>query len=385
VPSVTDATTRGRTLAPELAALSEAALAVASDLDVESVLRTIVEAARTLAGARYAALGVPDEDGLFQQFVTAGVSDAQWKAIGPAPRGHGLLGVLLRQRTAYRTDDIRSDDRFEWWPAAHPILTSFLGVPIVADDVVLGAIYVANKCDGARFTEEDEYLLTLLAAHAGIGLRHARLYERSRELTIVEERTRIARELHDAVAQKLFSLRLSAEAAATLARRDSERAAEQVARVAALSGEVLGELRSVIDALRPAELVDDGLAATLAKHVDVLDRVHPATVTLEATSLPRLPADVEDAALRIAQEAMHNALRHGDPAAVTVRVDASAQRLLLEVIDDGSGFDVEEARRGSRRLGLASMRDRAAGVGGVLTVRSAPGAGTLVRLEVPRG
>lgn len=385
MPSVTDATTRDRTLAPELAALSEAALAVASDLDVESVLRTIVEAARTLAGARYAALGVPDEDGLFQQFVTAGVSDAQWKAIGPAPRGHGLLGVLLRQRTAYRTDDIRSDDRFEWWPAAHPILTSFLGVPIVADDVVLGAIYVANKCDGARFTEEDEYLLTLLAAHAGIGLRHARLYERSRELTIVEERTRIARELHDAVAQKLFSLRLSAEAAATLARRDSERAAEQVARVAALSGEVLGELRSVIDALRPAELVDDGLAATLAKHVDVLDRVHPATVTLEATSLPRLPADVEDAALRIAQEAMHNALRHGEPAAVTVRVDASAQRLLLEVIDDGSGFDVEEARRGSRRLGLASMRDRAAGVGGVLTVRSAPGAGTLVRLEVPGG
>ena len=145
------------------------------------------------------------------------MADAQWKAIGPAPRGHGLLGVLLQRRTPYRTDDIRTDDRFEWWPAAHPVLTSFLGVPIVADDAVLGAIYVANKCDGASFTEDDEYLMTLLAAHAGIGLRHARLYERSRELTIIEERTRIARELHDAVAQKLFSLRLTAEAAATVA------------------------------------------------------------------------------------------------------------------------------------------------------------------------
>jgi signal transduction histidine kinase len=379
---VTDAAIRGRSRAPELSALSEAALAVASDLEVESVLRTIVEAARTLAGARYAALGVPDEEGLFQQFVTAGVSEAQWKAIGPAPRGHGLLGVLLQRRTPYRTDDIRTDDRFEWWPPAHPVLTSFLGVPIVAEDVVLGAIYVANKCDGERFTEDDEYLLTLLAAHAGIGLRHARLYERSRELTIIEERTRIARELHDAVAQKLFSLRLTAEAAATLANRDPQRAAEQVARVAGLSGEVLSELRSVIDALRPAQLVDDGLAATLAKHVDVLDRVHPAAVTLHSARLPRLPADVEDAALRIAQEAMHNALRHGSPAAVTVRMEGSRERLLLEIVDDGSGFDLEAARRGSRHLGLASMRDRAAAVGGVLTVRSTPGVGTLVRFEV---
>ena len=100
---MTDAALRGRSRAPELAALSEAALAVASDLEVESVLRTIVEAARTLAGARYAALGVPDEEGLFQQFVTAGVTDAQWKAIGPAPRAHGLLGVLLQRRTPYRT------------------------------------------------------------------------------------------------------------------------------------------------------------------------------------------------------------------------------------------------------------------------------------------
>ncbi len=380
---MTDATLRGRSRAPELAALSEAALAVASDLEVESVLRTIVEAARTLAGARYAALGVPDEEGLFQQFVTAGVTDAQWKAIGPAPRGHGLLGVLLQRRTPYRTDDIRTDDRFEWWPAAHPVLTSFLGVPIVADDEVLGAIYVANKCDGASFTEDDEYLMTLLAAHAGIGLRHARLYERSRELTIIEERTRIARELHDAVAQKLFSLRLTAEAAATVATRDPARAAEQVARVAELSGSALRELRSVIDALRPAELVDDGLVATLAKHVDVLDRVHTARVRLDAGTLPRLPADVEDAVLRIAQEAMHNALRHGGPSMVTVRLSVVGSTLLLEVIDDGSGFDVEAASRASRRLGLVSMRDRAAGVGGSLSVRSAPGSGTQVRLEVP--
>jgi signal transduction histidine kinase len=178
-------------------------------------------------------------------------------------------------------------------------------------------------------------------------------------------------------------LRLTAEAAATLATRDPARAAEQVARVAELSGSALRELRSVIDALRPAELVDDGLVATLAKHVDVLDRVHTARVRLDAGILPRLPADVEDAVLRIAQEAMHNALRHGGPSMVTVRLSQVGSTLVLEVIDDGTGFDVEAASRASRRLGLVSMRDRAAGVGGSFSVRSAPGSGTQVRLEVP--
>jgi signal transduction histidine kinase len=264
------------------------------------------------------------------------------------------------------------------------MLASFLGVPIVGDGEVLGALWLANRKDRNAFTENDERLIGLLAAHAAIALENARLYERSRELSVVEERNRIARELHDAVAQKLFSVRLTAQAAAALVRRDPERAVDEVSRVGDLAGEALAELRSVVVELRPADL-EEGLAGALRKHVEVLDRVHAAEVRWTGSDLAPLPADVEDALLRVAQEALHNALRHGKPCLVEVILREEAGAVVLEVRDDGVGFAVEEERRGSRRLGLASMSERAESVGGRLTVASQPMAGTTVRLEVRRG
>lgn len=378
----------GGTRAPVLAALSEAVLAVTSQRSVEAILQTIVEVSRRLVDARYAALGVPDEESSFARFVTSGVTDAQWRAIGPLPRQHGLLGAMLRRSTPYRTDDIRADPSFWGWPAAHPTLVSFLGVPITesssGEGAVLGAIWLANKAGGGPFTAADEHLITLLAAHAGIALTNARLYERSRELTVIEERTRIARELHDAVAQKLFSLRLTADAAATLVDRAPERAVAEVRRARDIAGEVLAELRSVIFALRPAELEDAGLVATLGKHVEILDRVHDASLRWSADCVPPLPGEVEDVVFRIAQEALHNALRHSGARQVDVSVRSAGPELVLEVVDDGGGFDVSAVLRASRRLGLASMRERAASVGGRVDITSAPGAGTTVRLVLPR-
>lgn len=374
-----------------LAALSEAVLAVTSQRSVDAILQTIVEVARRLVEARYAALGVPDDEGSFARFVTSGVTDAQWRAIGPLPRQHGLLGAMLRRSTPYRVDDIRKYPNFWGWPAAHPTLVAVLGVPITEpaseedDATVLGAIWLANKDGGGPFTAEDEHLITLLAAHAGIALTNARLYERSRELSVVEERTRIARELHDAVAQKLFSLRLTADAAATLVDRAPERAVAEVRRVRDIAGEALAELRSVIFALRPAELEDAGLLVTLRKHVEILDRVHDTSLRWDADGVPPLPGEIEDVVFRVAQEALHNALRHSGAGHVDVSLRAADGELVLEVSDDGRGFDVPSALRGSRRLGLASMRERAASVGGRVDIRSAPGSGTTVRLEVPRG
>jgi signal transduction histidine kinase len=397
VPSVDDSCARS----PVLAALSEAVLAVTSQRSVEAILQTVVDVSRRLMDARYAALGVPDDEGSFARFVTSGVTDAQWRAIGPVPRQHGLLGAMLRRSRPYRVDDIRAMPDFWGWPAAHPTLVSVLGVPILEpgglqqsdnqpdgqpDGVVLGAIWLANKGGGGPFTAADEHLITLLAAHVGSALANARLYERSRELTVVEERTRMARELHDAVAQKLFSLRLTADAAATLVDRAPGRAVAEVRRVRDLAGEVLAELRSVIFALRPAELEDAGLVATLGKHVEILDRVHDAALRWTADSVPPLPAEAEDVVFRVAQEALRNALQHSGAGRVEVSLRVARSDgldLVLEVADDGRGFDVPAALRGSRRLGLASMRERAASVGGQATITSAPGAGATVRLALP--
>jgi signal transduction histidine kinase len=384
-----------------LAAVSSALLAMSRHLEVRDVLKTIVASARELLDAQYAALGVPDDHGGFAQFVVDGVSDAQWKAIGPLPRQHGILAAMLHEAKAERLADVRKDPRFEGWPSAHPNLVDFLGLPIRDGDEVIGALFLANKLRPAGghpphprsprpegscgFTEEDQELLSILAQHAAIALTNARLYERSRELTIAEERSRLAHELHDAVSQKLFSLRLTAQAAAALVDRDPGRAKVELHQVAALAAEAADELRAAVVELRPAALDEDGLVATLRTQTQVLDRAHSARVTFTSSGFRALPAAQEEAMLRVAQEALHNALRHSDADHVEVSVERRGAGAVLRVTDDGTGFDPRAVRRAGRHLGLVSMRDRASGVGGTLTVESAPGKGTTIELEVPGG
>lgn len=372
-------------------AVSAAVLAMNRRLEVREVLQTIVASARELLAAEYAALGVPDDHGGFAQFVVDGVSDEEWRAIGPLPRQHGILAAMLHEATPQRLDDVRDFPSFEGWPRRHPVMRDFIGMPVMDGEEILGALFLANKqCDKQpgerhRFTQEDEDLLRILADHAAIALTNARLYERSRELTLVGERARIAHELHDAVSQKLFSLRLTAQAATALVDTDPARAKEQLREVAGLAREAADELRAVVVELRPAALDDDGLVATLRTQADVLNRVHTAKVTFEARAVRALPASQEEVVLRVAQEAMHNALRHARAHQVTVRLEGRGKGARLTVGDDGQGFDPGSVRSAGRHFGLVSMRDRAGAVGGRLSVRSAPGEGTVIELEVPGG
>ncbi|MFK0176950.1 GAF domain-containing sensor histidine kinase [Streptomyces xanthochromogenes] len=373
-----------------LAAVSTALLAMSRHLEVGDVLKTITASARELLDAEYAALGVPDDHGGFAQFVVDGVSDEQWRAIGPLPRQHGILAAMLHEEKAERLDDVRKDPRFEGWPAAHPDMSDFLGMPIRDGDETLGALFLANKrCPrpggGCGFTEHDEELLRLLAQHAAIALTNARLYERSRELTIAEERSRLAHELHDAVSQKLFSLRLTAQAATALVDRDPARAKGELQQVALLAAEAADELRAAVVELRPAALEEDGLVHTLRTQIQVLDRAHAARVTFENRGVRALPPAQEEALLRVAQEALHNALRHSGAGHVEVVLERRGQGAVLRIGDDGRGFDPGLVRRAGRHLGLVSMRHRASGVGGRLTVQSAPGEGATIEMEVPGG
>jgi signal transduction histidine kinase len=370
-------------LSPTLKAVSDAVLAVASELAVEEVLQRLVHSARELAHARYAALGLPDGEGGFAQFLTSGMTDAEIAAMGPLPRQHGLLGAMLEAPEPFRTGDIHAHPRFRgWWPAAHPDMRSFLGVPIVAPEGVIGAFYLTEKEGATAFDAADQELIELLAAHAAIAIANARLYERSRELSILAERNRLALELHDAVSQKLFSLVLTAEAAGTLLDRDPAAARAQVAKVQESARQALDELRALIFELRPPDLERDGLGGALRKHVELVRRLHPGPIELDVDAdVPRDAARDRDV-LRIAQEALQNAVRHARARRVAVRLGREDRRLVLEVVDDGVGFDPEAPELRSKRLGLTSMEERARRLGGRLVVRSAPGAGTTVRLEV---
>jgi signal transduction histidine kinase len=370
----------------ELYQVSQAVLSVTRHTSVRDVLQVIVRSARSLVGARYAALGVPDEHDSFAEFVVDGISGAEWAAIGPLPRRHGMLGVLLTEGKPERLADIRSDPRFEGWPAAHPKMSHFLGVPVQDGAKVLGIIFAANKTSAAAagrgFTERDEEILSLFAAHAAIALTNARLYERSQELSVMQERSRLARDLHDAVTQKLFSIRAHARAAAVLAARepaDVARIRAEIEVVGELGAEAHAELRAVIDGLAPPDLEAAGLAESLRRYAVLAGRAHGVPVTVTAACLPALNPQAEAALYRVAQEALHNALRHAGASGVKVALSISHRQVVLEVSDDGHGFADPPPSNG---LGLTSMRERAAAAGGALTVKSGA-TGTVVRMTVP--
>ena len=365
--------------------VSEVVLAVTSQLSVRDVLQMIVRSARSLVGARYAALGVPDDSDGFAEFVVDGVSARRQAQIGPLPRQHGMLAVILREGKPLRLDDIKADPRFGgWWPPAHPDLSDVLGVPILdagpEGTGVLGCIFAASKRDPGGFTDRDERLLTLFAAHAAIALTNARLYERGRELSVLQERARLARDLHDAVSQKLFSVRAKARAAAVLVGRDPDRAAAEIDSVADLAGQAHAELRAVIDGLTPPDLAANGLVASIRSYSVLIGRTYGGHVRVQADDLPPLDRAVQTALYRVAQEAIGNALRHSGSAEVSVAIRRRQRSLQLEVTDRGKGFDPANPISGH---GLDSMRERAAAVSGRLSVSSRPDGGTTVRLVLP--
>jgi DNA-binding NarL/FixJ family response regulator len=236
-------------------------------------------------------------------------------------------------------------------------MASFLGVPIVSGGAIVGAFYLTDKEDAATFSDDDQALIATFAAHAALALENARLHERSRELSIVEERNRLARELHDAVTQKLFGVVLAAESGAALLERDLAEAGAQLALARDLAREAMEELRSVIVHLRPVALEAEGLAVALGKHVDVLRRAHRRDIVLDVDGSAAVPAAIEADVFRIAQEALHNALRHAQAARIEVRLRSERGRLHLTVSDDGVGFDRATVR--ARHLGLTTMAERA--------------------------
>jgi signal transduction histidine kinase len=386
---VAPASVEGETTRAVLAALSAAGRAMTLGASLERVLTELAAGARDLVDARYAAIGIPEPEGdEFARFVTVGMSDELVARLGPLPRTHGLLDAMLSDPSPYRTTDITQDPRFRgWWPSAHPTMRSFLGVPIVSAGDIIGAFYLTDKESGTGFTAADEAAVVLLASHAAIAIDQARLFEDSRELALTQERSRLARELHDAMSQTLFSLQLAADTAERLLPDDPAGSAAQLAIVRTLSTRVAAELRTTVEGLRPADLERDGLAAVLRAQLTLAGRAHGVVVELSLDDPPDLEPAVEHEVLRIAQEAVTNALRHARASSVRVSLGAADEsgrsEAVLRVADDGRGFDPEARAIRSRRLGLTSMHERAASVGGQLTITSTAGAGTTVELRVP--
>jgi len=366
--------------------LIEAGLALTSELSLDAVLERIVELAIDITGARYGALGVLGEEGLIEQFVTKGLTPAEREAIGDPPTGHGVLGLITTQGRPLRIADVAADPRSAGFPPNHPPMHALLGAPIVARGKIFGNIYVTDKLGAGEFTDDDERALEVLAAQAGVAVQNARLYEESRRaqselrrLEVLEERERIAKELHDGVIQALFAVGMSLQGAAALASDDTvvsriESSVEDI-------DQAIRDLRNYIFGLRPGILADHQLdqalrelAAEFESHSGVITVVDVDPTV--AAALASVASDV----VQLTREALSNVGRHASAATCRVSLRRQGRLACLEIDDDGTGFELGAETGG---LGLANLRDRVASLGGSLDIESHAGEGTTVRAMLP--
>jgi signal transduction histidine kinase len=367
--------------------LIEAGMTLASELSLDAVLLRIVELAVDLTGARYGALGVLTPDGRsIEEFITVGITAEERAALGDPPTGHGLLGALIREARPLRIPNIGADPRSVGFPPNHPPMKSLLGAPITGRGRVFGNIYLTDKQDAEAFDEEDERVLVVLATQAAVAVENARLYdetERSgrelQRLQVLEERERIGKELHDGVIQSLFAVGMHLQGLATATGDDNisrnlESAVDDI-------DHAIRDLRNYIFGLRPGILADRQLDQALKEMAtDFAARSGVVTVVdVDADAASRLTSRAADV-VQIVREALSNVGRHGAATTCRVSVERNAAGLVIEVDDDGQGFDVELTRSG---MGLQNLQERVGSLGGVFQIESTPGEGTTVRATFP--
>ena len=367
-----------------LYALDRATRAIARELDLDRVLQLVVEEVRELVGARYAALGTVTRDGLIESFITSGITAEQRARIGPLPRGHGLLGTIIRDGVSLRIPDIAAHSETYGFPPHHPPMRSLLGVPVKIGEQPVGNLYLTDKRDAEEFSARDQELVEMFALHAGIAIQNARLHGEVQKLAVVDERLRISRDLHDGIIQSIYAVSLALEDVAELVESNPGEAAARVDRSIDRLHTTIGDIRTFIVGLGPetggglgealeamaAELLDGtGIALTLD-----LARAH----ALEERLHPEAAHEV----IQIAREALSNVARHSRATRATLAVDTAPDHILLRVEDDGVGFDPDRPL-GNGHFGLANLRDRAAGVAGTLTIESRPDEGTRILVRLP--
>jgi signal transduction histidine kinase len=257
---------------------------------------------------------------------------------------------------------------------------ALLEVPIFLEGqlfAILDAVYTRPR----RFTEEEQRLFGSLARRAALAIENARLYEQAQSLAAVEERQRLARELHDSVSQALYGIALGARTARTLLDRDPAKAKDPVDYVLTLAEAGLAEMRALIFELRPESLANEGIVAAIEKQVASTRARYGVDVVTDLPEEPDVTLPVKEAIYRVAQEALHNVVKHARATRVDLRLVADDGHLSLDLKDDGLGFDPNGDFPG--HLGLRSMRERVTRLGGDFAIESAPGAGTHIRARVP--
>jgi two-component system, NarL family, sensor histidine kinase DevS len=365
-------------------ALDAAVRGIAALAPLDDVLQIIVERVRPLVGAQYAALGIIDPNGRIERFITSGLDEETRRRIGALPEGHGLLGLIIRENRSFRIPDINLDPRRHGFPANHPPMKSFLGVPISLRGVSLGRLYLTNKIGADEFSEGDQALVEIFALHAGIAMENARLHEQLQRLAIVDERERISKDLHDGIIQNLYAVGLSLEDVVEDLASQEDGSAAKVGRAIDSIHHSIQDIRNFIFGLRPELLENASLVEGLAILVEEQRLNSMVDLELHAPEgMIQPPPAVTSHLLAIASEALSNVVRHSRAtrALVTV-IPLGHDSWELRVEDNGAGFAPSASTKMGHQ-GLANIRDRAERIGGDLVIESDPGRGTSVTVRIP--
>jgi signal transduction histidine kinase len=359
--------------------ITAAVIGAAESRTLDQVLNRIAHVAQQVVHCRYAALGVPDDHDSLRYFKTAGMTADEIARLDHPPIGRGLLGAVMHERHAVRVDHMADDPRSIGFPKNHPSMDRFLGVPIQVGAQLYGMLYACDRVDGEPFDENDEWLIEVLAGYAALAIAGVQISEQQSRLILLEERERVAMELHDGIIQSLYAVGMQMQ----LIRLDGSATDDQLLAAIQDLDTVIEDIRSYILNLRSVtyqqQTVEEGLR-------DVMARLHfPPTLAIHLTAPNRLPpfsAPVFEAVCQIAHEALSNVIRHANASRVEVIVTQNDQAFQMIVADNGSGFDLHDLE-GHRGLGLRNLHQRALIHGGKLSLNTSPGQGTKMTLTLP--
>ncbi len=372
-------------LQERLIALHKASLELIKDVSLDHLLERIAAVACEQSDARYAALGVLDDQGKLAKFITVGMTDEEIKRIAHPPLGKGLIGELMNTEVPLRVPAIQEHPHSVGFPPHHPKMVSFLGVPIRAANEQLGQIYLTDKINAAEFTADDEKIIQMLAAYAAAAIRNAQLHENTRRLAVLEERERIGMDLHDGIIQFIYGVGLSLESALHAIEENPEEAKSRVQHSIEGLNQAIRDLRSYVLDLQPRQMGTDGLVSGINRLIsefraNTLAHIQASGLDLD---IHELPLANSIALFHICQETLANAAKHAKAKQVEISLWATEDRVLMEIHDNGKGFDVEKMSQ-SIGHGLANMQTRARSAGGDVDISSTIDEGTTVLAWVPR-
>ncbi len=303
----------------------------------------------------------------------------------------GLIWETMRSRESILIPDVHEETSLaqgvraamgDLLESTLQYVRSWMAVPLILRDEVIGML-VLTSSETRAFTQHHATLALAIANQAAIAIENARLYAQAQELAALEERQKLARELHDSVSQALYGISLGAHAARTALSLDPDHVDEPLDYIVSLAEAALAEMRALIFELRPESLETEGLVSALTKQVEALQARHKIVVSTELRDEPDLPMRAKQELYRIALEAMHNTVKHAHAGQVMLRLEQTGDEVVLEVQDDGAGFDTGASFPG--HLGLHTMQERVSNLGGMLQIQSAPGQGTRLLAQVPIG